>query len=183
MIEKTLPDEEEYKITFDEWQQAWGRLLHLLETHLTTIYASWNTHFERILYHPTCTAKWDTWCIYDIELRKQALHTGIDPRVHSREIWVLADSWATEAQMLVNIDRQIAMITPKPPATHSSSSSYSSLQTQTRNTLRPFWNNLPPGRCFVCGDRSGHHYGCTCTASHLINGRPCVLTINTDGKQ
>ncbi|KAJ3559983.1 hypothetical protein NP233_g11129 [Leucocoprinus birnbaumii] len=85
-VEKMLPAEEEYKIDFDEWQQAWRRLLDLIETYIPDILPPWKHHYERILNALTHASQWDTWRRYDIELRRQSTHKGIDPQVFSHAL-------------------------------------------------------------------------------------------------
>jgi hypothetical protein len=91
-IEKSLPEDEEHKLGFDEWHQAWGHLLELIKTHLPHIHDHWRCHFERIVNTPTQAYQWDTWRLYDIELRKQSVHKGIDPGIFSKSVWDFAES-------------------------------------------------------------------------------------------
>lgn len=85
--EKELAFEPELRLDFDEWTQAWGRLLELIETYVPAEYNLWLVHYERIAKAPNRSRRWELWLAYDSGIRRRALSSSIDPSVHDLDLW------------------------------------------------------------------------------------------------
>ena len=77
----------ELNLSFDEWHQAWIRLLSLIREYIPTEYSCWDFHFARIRDSPTRAVYWDVWLNYDMEIRRQATYSGVDPMVFHLSLW------------------------------------------------------------------------------------------------
>ena len=64
---KPLHDDGELDLTFDEWHQAWQRLLELIKTFLPDDFHAWEVHYT--------------------EIHKRTTHFPINPSVSSLSIW------------------------------------------------------------------------------------------------
>jgi hypothetical protein len=84
---KPLSDAGELDLTFEEWHQAWRRLLPLIKEFLPDDYDAWNSHFLTIRDKETLTDCWHLWLAYDTEIRRRSVHEGIDPAVHHISVW------------------------------------------------------------------------------------------------
>lgn len=99
-IEKPLNEAEEYHLTFEEWHQAWPRLLELIEEYQPNILFPWKSHFNRIVSAHDRSSNWNTWIQYDIQIRKQSLHEPIDPSIYHAQIWRDIDLITAKRTML-----------------------------------------------------------------------------------
>ncbi|KAJ7844036.1 hypothetical protein B0H13DRAFT_1453042, partial [Mycena leptocephala] len=86
-VAKELPVDRELELTFDEWFQAWGRLLELIKTYVPKEHALWLIHFERILHMPHRAENWALCLEYDSQVRRRALNETFDPSVLQEDIW------------------------------------------------------------------------------------------------
>jgi len=77
----------ELNLSFEEWHQAWIRLLSLIREFIPTEYSCWDFHFARIRDSPTRAVYWDVWLNYDMEIRRQATYSGVDPMVFHLSLW------------------------------------------------------------------------------------------------
>lgn len=84
---QTLSVTGETDLTFDEWHQAWRRLLELIQQYLPDEYECWNHHFCRIRDTESRSEHWPLWIAYDTEVRRRAVHTNIDPKEHHIGLW------------------------------------------------------------------------------------------------
>jgi hypothetical protein len=83
---KPLSDAGELDLTFEEWHQAWRRLLPLIKEFLPDDYDAWNSHFLTIRDKETLTDCWRL-LAYDTEIRRRSVHEGIDPAMHHISVW------------------------------------------------------------------------------------------------
>ncbi|PPQ82672.1 hypothetical protein CVT25_009447 [Psilocybe cyanescens] len=84
---QSLPVKNETDLTFDEWHQAWRRLLKLIQQYIPQDYTYWEIHFCRIHDADSCSEHWPLWVAYDTEVRRRAVHEGIDPKQHHIGLW------------------------------------------------------------------------------------------------
>ena len=84
---KSLSDDGELDLTFDEWHQAWRRLLELIKAHVTEELPSWQAHYSFILNNDNRAELWPLFLAYDVELRKRSTQSGLDPSQFSIGIW------------------------------------------------------------------------------------------------
>ena len=84
---KALETTGELDMTFEEWHQAWRRLLPLIREFLPDDYDAWNSHFLTIRDKETLTDCWRLWLAYDTEIRRHSIQEGIDPAVHHISVW------------------------------------------------------------------------------------------------
>lgn len=183
---KTLPDNGELELTFDEWHQAWRRLLDLIKAYLPADFLIWEVHFSFILNSENRAEMWPLYLAYDAEIRKRATHFGIDPSVFSIGIWNDLEQRYTTNKVLSMVQGQLhsdsrrythperpsLAISSVPPPYSSRNPSHSS----TFRTHHPLPDNPRAGRCIFCGDRSKSHSSRSCTAACYANGTPCHLS-------
>ncbi|KAG6904548.1 hypothetical protein DXG01_009101 [Tephrocybe rancida] len=86
-IDKPLSTDGEDSLTFDEWFQAWSRLLGLIKEFLEEEYDLWKIHYKRILYKENCAEQWTLFLAYNIEIRLRATQKEIDPSIFHIAIW------------------------------------------------------------------------------------------------
>ena len=84
---KSLPDEGELNLTFDEWHQAWRCLLDLIRTYLPEEFLLWEIHYSFILNSENRSELWPLYLAYDAEIRKRSTQFAIDPSKFSLRIW------------------------------------------------------------------------------------------------
>jgi hypothetical protein len=84
---KPLSDAGELDLTFDEWHQAWRRLLELIETYIPDELQMWKIHHSFILNNDNRAELWPLYLAYDAEVRKKATQLPIDPSVFMIGIW------------------------------------------------------------------------------------------------
>ena len=84
---KPLSDNGELELTFDEWHQAWRRLLDLIKSFLPAEFLMWETHYLFILNNDNRAELWPVYLAYDVEIRKRATQSLIDPSEISIAIW------------------------------------------------------------------------------------------------
>jgi hypothetical protein len=166
-----LTDEGELDLTFDEWHQAWRRLLDLIRTFLPHEFLMWETHYSFILNKENRAELWPVYLAYDAEIRRRSVQQPIDPSQFSIGVWndLEARNTTKKVYTLVQADikQQLSRLTlekhkPRNP-----------------NHNQPFRDHRNPsessktGRCIFCGDRSKSHLSRNCSASSNINGTPC----------
>lgn len=168
---KSLSDDGELDLTFDEWHQAWRRLLELIKAHVTEELPSWQAHYSFILNNDNRAELWPLFLAYDVELRKRSTQSGLDPSQFSIGIWNDLEVRFTAKKVLALVQ---ADLKTQPSLFRSSRDSY-------RNTNRTssFWDSLQLfdkfACCFICGDRSKDHTSRNCSATINTSGLPCHL--------
>ncbi|KAJ7602375.1 hypothetical protein FB45DRAFT_1015492 [Roridomyces roridus] len=86
-VAKELPIEAELKLSFDEWFQAWQRLLQLIAEYVPREYVLWRVHYESILLRPMRAQQWLLCLAYDSRVRSMAINSEIDPSQFQLAIW------------------------------------------------------------------------------------------------
>ena len=195
-ISKPLLDDGELDLTFDEWHQAWRRLLDLIKTFLPDEFSMWETHHSFILNRENRAELWPLYLAYDAEIRKRTTQLPIDPSVFSLGIWndLEARYTANKVYSLVKSDLR------QHPNYHNSSQ-HSNLNPRYQNNIPANREHTYPpnsrfhnrnssfrghsrfpqsdiqklGRCIFCGDTSRSHASRNCFATTLVNGSPCYL--------
>ncbi|QRV93564.1 Fungal Zn(2)-Cys(6) binuclear cluster domain [Ceratobasidium sp. AG-Ba] len=78
----------ETELSYDQWTQAWRRLLQLIQEFFPDLFPLWKAHYDFVNSRPNRPTLWKVWLAYDIYLR---MATRSDPRidmsVFQREIW------------------------------------------------------------------------------------------------
>jgi hypothetical protein len=175
---KVLSDNGELDMTFDEWHQAWRRLLDLIKTFLPQEFLMWEVHYQFILNSENRSEMWPLYLAYDAEIRRRATQTSIDPSLFSIGIWNDLEARYTtkkvysmiQADLKLHPDRFVAPHSSNPPLNTSRNSS------SFRTPHHSLPDNPKLGRCIFCGDRSKTHPSHACTASCYANGSPCYLS-------
>ena len=63
-------DDGELDLTFDEWHQAWRRLLDLIRIYVFEELHLWEIHYSFILNNENCAELWSLYVAYDVEIRR-----------------------------------------------------------------------------------------------------------------
>ena len=175
---KPLSDFGELDLTFDEWHQAWRRLLDLIRDHLPEEFLMWEAHYSFILNSENRSEMWPLYVSYDTEIRKRATRFAIDPSKFAIGIWNDLETryMAKKVASLVHADLKqqadrIHSQSNNPPAYSSRNVSQAfSFRGQTSSS-----DSSRTGRCIFCGSRSRDHPGKECVASCYADGSPCHL--------
>lgn len=177
---KSLSEHGELDLTFDEWHQAWRRLLDLIKTYIPQDFLVWETHYLFILNSENRAEMWPLYLAYDTEIRKRTTQSPIDPAVFSIGIWNDLETKYTAKKVLSIVQADLkqrgdratsSQTTNPPPYVPRNPSSGSSF----RNQL-PSSDNPKTGRCIFCGDRSKTHLSRNCLSSCCTDGSPCHLS-------
>jgi hypothetical protein len=174
-------DDGELDLTFDEWHQAWRRLLDLIRTYVPDEFLMWEIHYSFIIDNENRAELWPLYLAYDVEIRKRSTQQGIDPSKFSIGIWndLEVRYNAKKVYALVQADLKHQMVRaspgkPKPRNPNSEGSSFRDHQTAP--------DPSKTGRCIFCGDRSKLHLSRNCTASCNTSGSPCFVC-KIDGRR
>jgi hypothetical protein len=84
---KPLSDTRELDLTFDEWHQAWHRLLDLTRTFISNEFLMWQIHHSFIINNENQSELWPMYLVYDVEICKRSTQLHIDPSIFSIGIW------------------------------------------------------------------------------------------------
>ena len=178
---KTLNDQGELELTFDEWHQAWRRLLGLIDEFFPEELHMWTKHHSFIIDSENRAELWPLYVAYDVEIRKKATQSSIDPSIFALGVWNDLEARYTAKKVLNIIQLDLKQhperftpsnsfnppsYTPRNPSTTTSS---------FRNPQHSLPENPRSGRCIFCGDRSRTHTSRSCTAACYANGSPCHL--------
>jgi hypothetical protein len=182
MTSKVLYDNGELDLTFDEWHQAWRRLLELIKTFLPDEFLLWEVHYLFILNNENRAEMWPLYLAYDAEIRRRATQSPIDPSQFSIGLWNDLEARYTAKKVLSMVQADLKHNADRAPFPNSVTSSYptrnpvqsSSFRTQS-NAHHALPDNPKVGCCIFCGDRSKTHTPRTCTANCYPNGTPCHL--------
>ena len=168
----------ELDLSFDEWHQAWNRLLSLIQEFVPEEHASWNHHFTRIRDSQTRATYWPIWVSYDYEIRHRATRTGIDPTEFHLALWNDLELRITTE----NIERKL-MEKFKPLLKQERQDSRGRHQpagSSTHNDQQSFRTPHTEGRCIFCGASLAAHLSRNCTSSTLFkSGNLCYLQLRT----
>jgi hypothetical protein len=178
---KGLSTTGELDMTFDEWHQAWQRLLKLINQYHPDEFPLWRTHYSSIMLKETRAEDWHLWLSYDTEVRRHSVTTPLDPSQFQKRLF-------DDLYVRYSSDRILAQVRsasgPSSSTPTTSSSRYQPYQrTSDINHSRPRGDSFRPHtsspkatsrcRCFFCGGLS--HGPKNCLASTLVNGKPLLL--------
>lgn len=174
---KTLNDSGELELTFDEWHQAWRRLLELIKSYLPEELLAWEVHYSFILNNENRAEMWPLYLAYDAEIRKRSTMSSIDPAQFSIGIWNDLEARYTAKKVLSLVQSDLRQFSDRPPGNQTSNTPRNpSSSSSFRNLRHPLPDNPRRGRCIFCGDRSKEHSSHACTAACYANGSPCHLS-------
>ncbi|KAJ7754014.1 hypothetical protein B0H16DRAFT_1833089, partial [Mycena metata] len=185
-VAKELPVEPELALTFDEWFQAWQRLLQLIEEYVANEFHLWLVHYESILHRPSRALQWSLCLAYDSRIRRLSLVTAIDPSQFHLAIWnELETQFITNtAVQTLRADLGLTASRGRSQFTNNAGSSSHSFRTSAPTAPNP--NRLaimpPNSRCFVCGDSDPNHSSRRCHSRVLINGNEAILLVRKQGE-
>lgn len=168
---KPLSDDGELDLTFDEWHQAWRRLLNLIRTYIPEEYTLWELHYSFILNNDNRAELWPLYLAYDSEIRRRSTQLPIDPSQFSIGIWNDLETRFTARKVLSMVQTDLRPHSNHPhtprdfPKNPGRSSSFRTISQQSDR----------PSRCFICGDRSKDHVSRYCSATLNTSGHPCHL--------
>lgn len=180
---KTLSPTGELNMTFDEWHQAWQRLLKLIDQYHPDELTLWRTHYSSIMLKETRAEDWPLWLSYDTEVRRRSVTTPLDPSQFQKRLF-------DDLYIRYSSDRiltQVQSLAGPSSSTHTAPSSrYQPYQRPADNGYpsRPRNDSFRPQpsspskhtsrcRCFLCGGLS--HGPKNCASPTLVNGRPLLL--------
>ena len=83
----SLSDDGELDLTFDEWHQAWRRLLDLIRSFVPRDFLAWEVHYSFIANSENRAELWPLYLAYDAEIRRRTTRFPIDPSKFSIGIW------------------------------------------------------------------------------------------------
>ena len=168
----SLADEGELDLNFDEWHQAWRRLLNLIRTFVPDEFPLWEVHYSTILNKENRAELWPLYLAYDVEIRKRAVQDGIDPSCFSIAIWNDLETRYLAKKVLsivrTDLKHQSGRATSDKHKSHNNKSSF-------RDSRHSSSDSSKTGRCIFCGDRTKDHLSRNCTATCYANGVPCHL--------
>ena len=177
---KPLPDNGELELTFDEWHQAWHRLLDLIKSFLPAEFLMWETHYLFILNNDNRAELWPVYLAYDVEIRKRATQSPIDPSEFSIAIWNDLEARYTAKKVFSMVQSDLKRLPSSshnhffqsnPPPITQNLTQNPSFRIQSQTSL----DDPKTGRCIFCGDRSKSHLSRNCSATSYANGSPCYL--------
>lgn len=174
---KPLPDDGELELSFDEWHQAWRRLLELIRTFLPEEILMWESHYFYILNKENRAEMWPLYLAYDAEIRRRATQTGIDPSAFSLGIWNDLEARYTAKKVLYLVQSDLKQNTGQAFSSQQPSNQprgSKSFRGQSRNSSFPDSNKS--GRCIFCGDLSKDHMSRNCPNTSNTSGNPCFLS-------
>ena len=170
---KPLSDDGELDLSFDEWHQAWRRLLDLIKAYLPDEFPMWEIHYSFILNNHNRAELWPLYLAYDAEIRKRSVQLPIDPSQFSIGIWNDLESRYTAKKILsiVQADMKTHPSTRAPSSSRNANNSHSFRPQRHHQHFDP----SKPCRCIFCGDRTRSHASRYCVATTNTNGSPCHL--------
>lgn len=176
---QTLSDAGETELTFEEWCSAWRRLQALINEYLSAQEASaWAAHFAMIYDQPDRTSEWPLWLAYDIEVRRRACETALDPSVLQQPIFT-----ACHRRYLTSIAESSSSRRDPPADRNNSPFPRSSAPRpsfrQKSDRYQPYPSRSTGARCFFCG--TSKHLAPECNASTMVNGEPLHLRVRRNG--
>jgi hypothetical protein len=178
---KPLTDDGELDLTFDEWHQAWRRLLDLIRTFLPEEFLMWEIHYSFILNNENRAELWPLYLAYDAEIRRRATQLAIDPSKFSIGIWNDLEARYTAKKVLSLVQSDLRLQSNHTPSVHQHNKQNNQNSSRNPSQGSSFRNNQQPpdmsktGRCIFCGNRTKDHLSRNCTASCNTSGVPCHL--------
>ncbi|KAJ7618342.1 hypothetical protein DFH06DRAFT_1363882 [Mycena polygramma] len=194
-VAKELPIAGELSLTFDEWYQAYERLLELIGTYVPDEYEAWFAHYQAILKKPNRAAHWALCLEYDSEIRRRALNLPIDPSVPHLQLWNELEAKHIGLQTLEIV--QLGLQGHKDSGrSHNSGKEDTGRSHKARDRehgssgtrFQPYdkgdsFRSQEKFRCFICGDDDVEHRARQCTATKLVNGKDALIYTKKPGGQ
>ena len=171
---KPLSDDGKLDLSFDEWHQAWRRLLdRVIKAYLPDEFPMWEIHYSFILNNHNRAELWPLYLAYDAEIRKRSVQLSIDPSRFSIGISNDLESRYTAKKILsiVQADMKTHLNT-RPSSTTRNTGNNHSFRTQRHHQ---HFDSSKPCRCIFCGDRTRSHASRYCVATTNTSGSPCHL--------
>ncbi|KAJ7489660.1 hypothetical protein B0H11DRAFT_1720127, partial [Mycena galericulata] len=180
---KELAFEPELSLTFDEWFQAWGRLLELIETYVPEEHAMWVTHFESILHRPNRAHNWALCLEYDSQIRRRVCTSSIDPSIFHLDVWneLEAEHIGKRAIATVRRELQGKSVGGRSDSDHGTRFQPYENSKQSFSNSNHSFRASGKLRCFVCGDDDPTHRSRSCKADRLVNGKELILVVGKPG--
>jgi hypothetical protein len=173
---KPLSDNGELDLTFDEWHQAWRRLLELIKTYLPEEFLLWEKHYLFILNNENRAELWPVYLAYDAEIRRRATQQPIDPSEFSIGIWNDLEARYTAKKVLAMVQSEMKHQPDRHPSSqHHNTPRNPSQGSSFRNHQQHSSDSSKTGRCIFCGDRSKTHIPRNCKATCYANNTPCHM--------
>ena len=162
---KSLPNNRELDLSFDEWHQAWHHLLDLIKTYLPDEFLMWEVHYAYILNNHNHAESWPLFLAYDAEIWKRAVQLPINPSQFSIGIWNSLESCyaAKRSICLFKLTYGFNQI-PRPLSYHAILCK--DLPSIPNNNI-PNTDTSKPSQYIFCGDSSKSHSFRNCSA--IIN--------------
>ena len=170
-VSSSLSDDGELDLTFDEWHQAWRRLLDLIRSFVPHDFLAWEVHYSFIANSENRAELWPLYLAYDAEIRRRTTRHPIDPSQFSIGIWNDLEVRYTAKKVLSLVQADLRQQTGRSDKQRSRNSS-------TNHSFRDQHSHADSskiGRCIFCGDRTKTHMSRNCTAACYANGVPCHL--------
>ncbi|PPQ84532.1 hypothetical protein CVT24_006664, partial [Panaeolus cyanescens] len=168
--DQQVDEDDEHKISFHQWLQAWRRLLDLIRECLPPLdFSMWQAHHDRIFNDRTLSEYWPVWREYDILVRQQAVYDKkFDPSVFQKDTFAAVERRLRDAENNQRLNSAIN----------------AALKQLPKSFRAPSYRNSPPNtdqsssqdqsyRCLICGSRA--HRPKQCDAKFLVNGKPLLL--------
>ncbi|KAH6874640.1 hypothetical protein BKA70DRAFT_1208672 [Coprinopsis sp. MPI-PUGE-AT-0042] len=177
---KPVSADEEERLTFDEWHQAYRRIIQLISEYAPRELDLWRTHFDRILNTEDRAEHWFLWLLYDIEIRRRACYTPIDPAQFHVAVWNIFELRYLKSSASSRVATSSNMPIEAPPPAYSNAPAPGPRDNRFRHNSFQLSNQQSSdykiARCLFCGDTNGSHPSRNCSATTNIAGRPCFLT-------
>ncbi|KAJ7166255.1 hypothetical protein C8R46DRAFT_900195, partial [Mycena filopes] len=184
-VAKEIAFEPELRLSFDEWFEAWTRLLELILKYLPVEHPLWVKHHKNILHRPNRKDNWALILEYDSRVRRQAVVTGIDPSIFHLDIWNSLEGEHIGKRAVATVRRELQLDGPSNRKGNTSERG----QSQSSDRFQPYDNSKRQNansshsfrsdrksRCFVCGSEERGHLARECRAHDLVNGKPAILS-------
>lgn len=169
----SLSDDAELDLTFDEWYQAWRRLLDLIRAFVPHDFHAWEIHYSFIANSENRAELWPLYLAYDAEIRRRTTRVPIDPSKFSIGIWNDLEVRYTTKKVLslvqADLRQQTGRSAPDRQKPRNPSNNHSFRDQHSHA------DSSKIGRCIFCGDRTKTHMSRNCTAACYANGVPCHL--------
>ncbi|KAF7319673.1 hypothetical protein MKEN_00748500 [Mycena kentingensis (nom. inval.)] len=176
-LERSLPFAPERQLSLGEWYSCHKRWMSLCWEFLPEEAPLWEKHFQLVLSQTNLNERWPLICMYDSEVRRQAVTTQIDPSEFHLVIWNECET-AHLAQITLDTIRAEMLTAPASVAPLAASSISTAPSTFSppaapRSRPAPYSRNGRPAQNI--------HSSRNCNAATLVSGRTAILRRNANG--
>jgi hypothetical protein len=172
---KPLVDEGELDLSFDEWHQAWRRLLDLIRMYIPQEFLLWEIHYSFILNKENRAELWPLYLAYDVEIRKRSIIEPIDPSQFSIGVWNDLETRYTAKKVLAIVQAGLKNSNQGTTTRNTPDKNKPRNSSFRKNQSSSASDSSKTGRCMFCGDRARTHLSRNCTACNNVDGTPCHL--------